>query len=97
MEVFRSRGLDYPPATVISYPHDVRLTMLATGRFLSMFLASILSFLDRGREIKALPVELPIADVQMGIFTLKNRTVSPVAKLFIEQAREVARPMAKRK
>jgi hypothetical protein len=65
--------------------------MLATGRFLSMFLASILRFLDKGREIKALPVELPIADVQMGIFTLKNRTVSPVANLFIEQAREEAR------
>jgi len=96
-EVFRTSGLDYPRATVISYPHDVRLTMLATGRFLSMFLASILRFLDKGREIKVLPVELPIADVQMGIFILKNRTVSPVAKLFIEQAREVAKPMTKKR
>jgi hypothetical protein len=30
----------------------------------------------------------------MGIFTLNNRAVSPVAKLFIEHAREVAKPLA---
>jgi DNA-binding transcriptional LysR family regulator len=95
--VFRASGLDYPRAMVISYPYDVRIKMLATGRFLSMFLASILKFLDQGRGIKALPVELPNTEVQMGVFTLKNRTVSPVAKLFIEQAREIARPLIKRK
>jgi hypothetical protein len=71
--------------------------MLATGRFLSMFLASILRFLDKGRGIKALPVDLPNIDVQVGIFTLKSRTVNPVAKLYIEQAREIARPLEKRK
>jgi len=32
-----------------------------------------------------------------GIVTLKNRTLSPVAQLFIECAREVAKPLAKRK
>ena len=46
--------------------------MLATGRFVSMFLASILRFLDKGQEIKALPVELPKTDAQMGIFTLEE-------------------------
>jgi hypothetical protein len=33
----------------------------------------------------------------IGIVTLKNRTLSPVAQLFIEHAREVAKPLAKRK
>jgi hypothetical protein len=44
-----------------------------------------------------LPVELPIASVPNGIITLRNRTLSPVARLFIEHAREVAKPLAKRK
>jgi len=35
--------------------------------------------------------------VPIGIVTLKNRTLSPVAQLFIETAREVAKPLAKRK
>jgi hypothetical protein len=75
----------------------VRIKLLTTGRFLSMFLASILRFLDKDREIKTLPVELPNTDVQMGIFTLKNRTASPVAKLFIDHARDIAKSSAKRK
>jgi hypothetical protein len=33
----------------------------------------------------------------VAIMTLKNRTLSPVARLFIEHTREVARPLAKRK
>jgi hypothetical protein len=44
-----------------------------------------------------LPVELPIARLPNGIVTLKNRTISPVAQLFIDGAREVAKPLAKRK
>jgi hypothetical protein len=32
-----------------------------------------------------------------GIVTLKNRTLSPVAQLFIDCAREVAKPLAKTK
>ena len=35
------------------------------------------------------PVQLP-ARVQMGIFTLRNRTLSPAAALFIQAARELA-------
>jgi hypothetical protein len=42
-----------------------------------------------------LSVDLPIAPGPVGIVTLKNRTVSPVARLFIECARDVAQPLAK--
>jgi len=35
--------------------------------------------------------------VPVGIVTLKNRTLSPVARLFIALARDVAKPLAKRK
>jgi DNA-binding transcriptional LysR family regulator len=48
-------------------------------------------------DLKVLPVELPVARVPNGIITLKNRALSPVAQLFIEHAREIARPLAKRK
>jgi hypothetical protein len=39
----------------------------------------------------------PDADVARLIVTPKNRTLSPVAKLFIDHARNVARPLAKGK
>ena len=56
-----------------------------------------MKFSTRRTELKVLPVELPMDRVPVGIVTLKNRTLSPVAKLFIEHAREVAKPLAKRK
>src|SRR5262249_1181307 len=76
---------------------EVRMGLLATGRLLTILATSILRFPTRRRELKILPVELPIASVPNGIFTLKNRTLSPVARLFIEHAREVANPLAKKK
>ena len=54
-------------------------------------------FPTRLPEIKVLPVKLPMDDMPIGVVTLKSRTVSPVAQLFIENAREVAKPLAKRK
>jgi len=97
MEAFRARGLDYPRAAVVSVGPEVRMSLLATGRFLSIFPASALRIPARRPEIKVLPIELPEPRVPSGIVTLKNRTLSPVARLFIEHAREVAKPLTKRK
>jgi DNA-binding transcriptional LysR family regulator len=75
----------------------MRISLPATGRFLSIFPEAILRFPTGRAEVKALPVKVPVASVPVGIVTLKNRTLSPVARLFIERAGEVANPVAKRK
>ena len=95
-EAFRASGLDYPRVTMVTISPDVRLTLLATGRFLTIFPTSVLRFPTRRSELKVLPVELSLARVPIGIVTLKNRMLSPTARLFIEHAREVAKPLAKR-
>jgi len=97
MEAFRASGLDYPRTTMVTFSPEVRMRLLATGRFLGIFPASALRLPTRHPEIKILPVELPAARVPTAIVTLKNRTLGPVARLFIEHAREVAKPLAKRK
>jgi DNA-binding transcriptional LysR family regulator len=96
-DAFRASGLDYPRAIVVTDSPQVRVNLLATGRFVTIFPASALRFPTRRSELKVLPVELPMASVRNGIVTLKNRTLSPVAQLFIDHAREVAKPLAKRK
>jgi DNA-binding transcriptional LysR family regulator len=96
-EAFRASGLDYPRTSVVTHSAHARLNLLASGRFLTIFSASALKFSVSRSEIKALPIELPVAPVPNGIITLKNRTLSPVAQLFIEHAREVAKPLAKKK
>ena len=96
MAAFRASGLDYPRVTVVTDSPHMRISLLATGRFVTAFPASILRFPARRPELKVLPVELPMARQPNGILTLKNRTLSPVAQLFIDCAREVAKPLAKR-
>lgn len=97
LEVFRASGLDYPQTTVFTGSAGVRLNLVASEHFLTVVPMSVVRFSKRP-EIKVLPVELQYTSVPaIGIATLKNRTLSAVAQLFIETAREVAKPLAKRK
>jgi DNA-binding transcriptional LysR family regulator len=94
---FRDKGLDYPRATVISEPLEVRISLLATGRFISIFPDYVFRFPVGRAELRILPVEHSMSSVPVGIVTLKNRTLSPVAERFIDSAREVAKSRAKGK
>jgi DNA-binding transcriptional LysR family regulator len=94
---FRAIGLDYPRTAVLTISPEARISLLETGRYLTIFPTSIVTFHNRRSEIKILPVGLPRAKALNGIVTLKSRTLSPIARLFIEQAREVAKLFAKRK
>ena len=97
MKAFRACGHDHPRTSVVSPTPEVRLSLLATGRFLSIFPTSSLRFPTRRPELKVLPVDLPMARVPNGIITLKGRALSPVSQLFIEHAREVAKMLNKGK
>jgi DNA-binding transcriptional LysR family regulator len=97
IQAFRAQGLDYPRATVFSVSAPVLISQLATGRFLTIVPASVLRFPTGRPELKILPVELSLARLPIGVVTLKNRTLSPVAQLFIDTARELGKPLAKSK
>ncbi len=97
MDAFRASGLDYPRVSVVTDCPHMRISLLATGRFVTIFPASAFRFLTKRSELKVLPVELPMARRPNGIVTLKNRALSPVAQIFIDCAREVAKPLARRK
>jgi DNA-binding transcriptional LysR family regulator len=92
-DVFRASGLDLPRTTVVTDSSEVRMSLLATGRFLTILPASALRFPVRRPEFKVLPVRLPGSRVPSEIVTLKNRTLSPAAQLFIEHARAIAKPL----
>jgi DNA-binding transcriptional LysR family regulator len=97
MQAFRASGLDYPRATLVSDSPEVRLSLVAAGRFLTIAPYSFLRFHTGSAALKVLPVELPMDRLPVVIATLKNRTLSPAAKLFIQHAREAAKLLAKRK
>ena len=94
IDAFRSQGVDPPRATVYADAYSFRIRLAATGRFLAVVPASIMRLAGKPASIKVLPVDLPATRRQIGIITLKNRTLSPLAQLFIQCARDVARPFA---
>src|SRR5262245_33024567 len=96
-EAFRAKGLEPPQATVTGASSHLRDTMLATGRFLTVMPESLLHLSVRLSSLKVLPVKLSAAAGKTLIVTLKNRALRPIAQLFIECAREIAKPLAKRK
>ena len=95
IEAFRARGLKPPRTTVITYSMHMRNKLLATGRFLTMWSRHTLMFLGKHPSLRALPVKLDNASGTIAIITLKNRTLSPLAELFIKTIRAVAESLAK--
>jgi len=94
-KVFQAAGLDIPRTGVTAFSIQVQTTLLASGRFLTILPASVLPFSARRLMLKILDVNLPIQPWPVGIVTLKNRTLNPAARVFIDCARKIARPLAK--
>ena len=97
VEAFRASGLEVPHATVVAFAHEMRINLLRTGRYLTILPQSVLRVPDKHPFLSELNVKLPIVSGPIGILTLKRRTLSPVAQLFIDCAHEVAEPLARRK
>ena len=75
-----------PPQTAVTVT-SARLTanLVASGRFLGV----LASLSNRHAPIKMLPIELPSTEWPASAVMLKNRTLGPTAKLFLETVREV--------
>ena len=90
-EAFRMQGLEFPKNAVITPSIQVHWGLLATGRYLAVFPASLLQLGQHQTPLKVLPVRWPIDHTPVGITILRDRVLSPVAQLFIDHARQVAR------
>jgi len=69
--------------------------LLATGRFLTIAANSFLQYNAQRWSLVALPIDLRIKPRPHAIVTLKNRTLSPVVQVFIDELKGVARTMTK--
>jgi DNA-binding transcriptional LysR family regulator len=94
-EAFRAARLGVPDATIITSSTPARCTFVASGRFLSILPASVLAFASKKPAPRALPIELATARRPIGIITLKNRALSPVAQRFIDCARDLGKPQTR--
>lgn len=97
VEAFGAMGLPIPQATVLGLSLPLRHGLLATGRFLTIVPGSLMRFGAERAILKVLPIRLPDWRLPVAIITLKNRTLTPAARLFIESAREVAKTLGRKK
>jgi len=94
VESFKASGFEPPKACVKTFVLDLTLGLLATGRYVSMAPRSMLRICAKRLSLKILPIKLQHQASSAAIITLKGRTLSPVAELFIKYAREAAKPFA---
>jgi DNA-binding transcriptional LysR family regulator len=96
-EIFSATGLPYPRAAVFATSIETINNLLRTGPYLAIHPESVFTFPAKHPFIKKLPVKLPIVSGPIGILTVKDRILSPAAQLFIEAARDIAKPLIKKK
>ena len=89
-EAFRANGLTPPVAQVQTFSMPLTHHLLASGRFLSMQPVAM-ARLAGHLPLKALDVRFDGLSRQIALMTLKDRAISPLAKLFMDCAREMAR------
>lgn len=95
-EAFRASGLEVPRARVITFSIPLCFQLLRRGRFLAMLPISM-ARLGGDLPLKILRVAIPGIHRPTAIMTLKKRTLSPLAQVFIEEVRMLARRLAARK
>jgi DNA-binding transcriptional LysR family regulator len=95
-DIFDTKGLPCPRASVIATGLDMTINLLGTGRYLTIHPESVFTFPSKHPFIRKLPIELPIVSGPIGILTLKNRVLSPASQIFIDCARGVAKPLSRR-
>jgi DNA-binding transcriptional LysR family regulator len=93
-EAFRRRGLEPPRSSATVTSAQFVSNLVAKGHFLGVHGSMYLRLHPASSSLKVLPVEFPIS-LPVSVITLKNRTLSPLAQLFIERAGEVAKPLGK--
>jgi DNA-binding transcriptional LysR family regulator len=86
-EAFRTCGLDAPRIRLVTFSVQLRANLVATGEHVTVFPRSMTQLFSERMALKILPIRLPTREWPVAIVTLKERTLNPVARLFIEHVR----------
>jgi DNA-binding transcriptional LysR family regulator len=90
-DVFRKNGLDVPSASVLTVSLHLFTRLIETGRWVGLIPASIVRFGAKRLRIKVLPVNTLSPPAPVGLITVKDRTLTPLAERFIDYTRRIAR------
>ena len=83
LEIFRVKNLKPPRPAVVSLSVQLTVSLIASGRFVGVLPNSVAQFNKERTGLRLLPIKLGTARFAFGIITVKDRTLSPLAELFI--------------
>lgn len=89
VELFRDGGAEMPRTPITTLSMHLCCKLVATGQYVALLPSSIVRFGGRNLPLKVLPIRLRAQPRPIGIVTLKNRMLSPVATRFVESVRQV--------
>jgi DNA-binding transcriptional LysR family regulator len=92
--IFAASGLKSPRPGIATLSIQLTTTLIATGKFVGVLPNSVARFSSQRAGLKILPAKIPTTHYAIAILTLKNRAPGPLAKLFIEHARAVAKSLS---
>jgi DNA-binding transcriptional LysR family regulator len=95
--LFRAAGLESPRNAVVCTSLHMNDALLSTGRYFAIYSRSRILLGAKRLSIKILPVKLAQEASRIGIVTLKHRTLSPMAELFIKRMREIVSSLGRLK
>ena len=90
LQIFHDSKLQAPVPRIATLAVQFTVTLIAGGRFVGILPSSVARFNAGRAGLKVMPIELPPTRMSTGIITVKHRTPSPLAEMFVACAREVA-------
>jgi DNA-binding transcriptional LysR family regulator len=93
-EAFRVEGLAAPRMAVTTTTAHLMFQLVETGRFIGHFGKGLLSFYEGRFALRVLPIALVIPPLAVAVIAVRHRTISPIARLFIDHAQHVVRDSA---
>lgn len=79
-----------PRLSVATFSIHLRNNLVGNGHFVTALLQSVLRLSRDRYSLKVLPLKLTDQRSPVAVLTLRNRTLGPAVRLFIDRAREIA-------
>jgi DNA-binding transcriptional LysR family regulator len=93
-KAFEECGLDAPRPTVETPSTYALGVLVCSGPFLTMHPRVMLASPSQHPQLAAVDVRLPMTRGPIALITLKDRSLSPAAKLFMQSAKQIAKAFA---
>jgi DNA-binding transcriptional LysR family regulator len=88
LEIFRAAKLQPPVPQMATLSIQLTTNLIASGSYIGILPRSVAHY-TRRVGLKILPVRLANQRLAVGIITVKNRSLTPLAALFLDRARQV--------